>query len=123
MRTARSNLNAQHPYWHEDDTIAFCKANNIAVVNYAPVSMNNPALMKEPAVLAAAAAHGVTPAQVVIRWGLQYTGGVSIPRSHDQQHMRDNVATFGFALTDAEMASLSTFPQKKIFNVYCQPWC
>jgi diketogulonate reductase-like aldo/keto reductase len=112
-----------HPYWHEDDTIAFCKKNGIVVVNYAPVSMNNAALMKEPAVVAAAAAHGVTPAQVVIRWGLQYTGGVSIPRSHDIQHMRDNVAVFGFALTDAEMTAMSSYPQRKIFNVYCQPWC
>ena len=112
-----------HPYWHEDDTIRFCQAHNITIVNYAPVSMNNPALMKEPAVLAAAAAHGVTPAQVVIRWGLQFTGGVSIPRSANQQHMRDNLAVFGFELTPAEMASMSSYPQKKIFNVYCQPWC
>ena len=85
--------------------------------------MNNANLMQEPAVLAAAAAHGVTPAQVVSRWGLQYTGGISIPRSHNQQHMLDNLATFGFELTDAEMASMSNYPQKKIFNVYCQPWC
>ena len=150
-----------HPYWHEDDTIAFCRSHNITVINYAPVSMNNPALMKEPAVVAAAAAHGVTPAQVVLRWGLQYTGGVIIPRSHDAQHMRvpqnrspppppthatptltgkprvdchahpypdstrrrDNVAVFDFALSDAEVASMSNYTQHKIFNVYCQPWC
>ncbi len=112
-----------HPYWHEDDLVAFCVAHNITVVNYAPVSMNNAALMQEPAVLAAAAAHGVTPAQVVIRWGLQHTGGVAIPRSSNRQHMIDNLAVFSFELTPAEMTSMSNYPQKKIFNVYCQPWC
>ena len=112
-----------HPYWHEDSLIAFCKYNNITLVNYAPVSMANPLLFAEPAIMAAAAAHGVTPAQVVLRWGLQYTGGVIIPRSHNSSHMLDNVAVFDFALSDAEMAAMSNYPQKKIFSVYCQPWC
>jgi len=112
-----------HPYWHEDSLIAFCNANNITVVNYAPVAMKNAALMQEPAVVAAATAHGVTPAQVVIRWGLQHTGGVAIPRSSNQQHMVDNLAVFSFELTSAEMVAMSSYPQKKIFSVYCQPWC
>jgi aryl-alcohol dehydrogenase-like predicted oxidoreductase len=73
--------------------------------------------------MAGAAAHGVTPAQAALRWGLQRTRGVVIPRSANATHMRDNMDVFGFALSDAEMAALAGLPQKKIFSVYCQPWC
>lgn len=38
--------------------------------------------------------------------------------------MAENLAIFGLPdLSPAELASLSGFPQKKIFNTYCQPWC
>ena len=103
-----------HPYFHEDALIAFCKANNITVINYAPLATARPALLAEPAVVAAAAAHGVTPAQVVLRWGLQFTGGVVIPRSANAAHMADNINIFGFTLSAAEMAAMSGYPQKKV---------
>ena len=71
-----------------------------------------------------AQAHGITPAQAVLKWGLQKTGGVVIPRSANESHMADNLAVFGLPdLTPSEVASLSGLPQKKIFNTYCQPWC
>jgi diketogulonate reductase-like aldo/keto reductase len=113
-----------HPYWHEDDLIDFCIAHNITVINYAPLAVS-PAhgLLADPAVVAVAAAHGVTPAQAALRWGLQRTRGVVIPRSANATHMAENMDVFGIELTDAEMAALAGLPQKKIFSVYCQPWC
>ena len=113
-----------HPYWHEDALLDFCLANNITVINYAPLAVS-PAhgLLADAAVVAVAAAHGVTPAQAALRWGLQRTRGVVIPRSANATHMRENMDVFGFELTDAEMAALAGLPQKKIFSVYCQPWC
>lgn len=114
-----------HPYWHEDDLIAFCQANGIVIINYAPVALASKALFAEPAVLATAVAHDATPAQVVLQWGLQKTGGVIIPRSANATHMAENLAVaYGaFSLTAAEMAAMDSYPQKKIYNVYCFPWC
>ena len=76
-----------------------------------------------PQVLAIAAAHAITPAQAVLAWGLAFTGGVVIPRSSNASHMVDNMRAVEVALSAAEVASLAGLPQKKIFNVYCQPWC
>jgi diketogulonate reductase-like aldo/keto reductase len=115
-----------HPLWHEDALLDFCAARNITIINYAPLAVS-PAhgLLQLPELLAAAAAHGVTPAQAALRWGLQRTGGVVIPRSANASHMRDNLdpALFTFALSEGEMAAIGNQPQKKIFSVYCQPWC
>ena len=113
-----------HPFWHEDELIDFCLLHNITVINYAPLAVApTHGLLTHPAVVAVASAHGVTPAQAALRWGLQKTAGVVIPRSSNSSHMRDNMNVFGFELTAAEMSSLSALPQKKIFSVYCQPWC
>ena len=112
-----------HPYWHEDPLLTFCRANNITVINYAPLGVGSGKLLAEPGVLAIAAAHAITPAQALLAWGLAYTGGVVIPRSSNATHMADNLAAAGVTLSPAEVASLAGLPQKKMFNVYCQPYC
>ena len=63
-----------------------------------------------PAVTAAAAAHEVTPAQVILRWEVQQ-GIVAIPKSADEQRQRANLDVFGFELTEAEMAAIGALDQ------------
>ncbi|MBV1850738.1 aldo/keto reductase [Catellatospora tritici] len=63
-------------------------------------------LLEEPVIVDAAKAHGRTPAQVVLRWHLQL-GLSTVPKSAHPQRMRENLAVFDFALTDAEMALIS----------------
>ncbi|NTV39161.1 MAG: aldo/keto reductase, partial [Demequinaceae bacterium] len=58
------------------------------------------------AVAEAAAAHAVTPAQVVLRWQIQL-GNVPIPKSSSPERQAANLDVFGFELTDVEMASIS----------------
>jgi diketogulonate reductase-like aldo/keto reductase len=113
-----------HPWWHEDELIDFCIAKGIVIINYAPVALAQPAYLGNPVLAGIANAHGISPAQALLLWGLQRTQGVVIPRSANARHMLDNQAVFALPpLTDAEMAALAGMPQKKIFNVYCQPWC
>jgi 2,5-diketo-D-gluconate reductase A len=50
-------------------------------------------------------AHGVTPAQVVLRWEVQQ-GIVAIPKSGHAERQRANLDVFGFTLTEDEMDSL-----------------
>jgi diketogulonate reductase-like aldo/keto reductase len=113
-----------HPWWHEDDLISYCQSKGIAVVSYAPVALGAPERLNTPEVLDIATAHAITPAQVLLLWGAQKTGGVLIPRSANASHMVENMQIWELApLTAAEFDSLSHFPQKKLFNVYCQDFC
>ena len=52
-----------------------------------------------------AEAHGVSPAQVVIRWHLQHEIAV-IPKSSHRERIAENADVFGFTLTDDELAEL-----------------
>ncbi len=88
------------------------------------MALAQPAYLGNPVLAGIAAAHGISPAQALLLWGLQRTQGVVIPRSANSSHMLENQAVFGLPpLSAAEMGALSALPQKKIFNVYCQPWC
>jgi diketogulonate reductase-like aldo/keto reductase len=46
--------------------------------------------------------HGVSSAQVILRWNLQ-KGVVVIPGSSNPDHIKENLDLFGFELTDEEM--------------------
>ena len=85
------------------ETAAVNLAHGIATEAWSPLAQG--AALTEPAVLDAAAAHGVTPAQVVIRWHLQ-SGNVVIPKSVTASRMASNFDVFGFELGAEEMTAI-----------------
>ncbi len=52
-----------------------------------------------------AASHGVTPAQVVLRWHLEH-GIPVIPKSASRERIAANLDLFGFSLSDEEVARI-----------------
>jgi len=74
----------------------------IAVEGYS--SLKNTRL-GDPVLTQIAAAHGVTPAQVVLRWHLEH-GITVIPKSSHPDRIASNFDLFSFALTNAEQATI-----------------
>lgn len=93
-----------HPYFSQEDMRALHAQMGVVTQAWSPLGKNTPVLT-EPAILDAAAAHGVTPAQVVLRWHLQL-GSVALPKSATPERQRQNIDLDGFALTDAQMAAI-----------------
>jgi diketogulonate reductase-like aldo/keto reductase len=52
-----------------------------------------------------ATAHGKTPAQVMLRWGIQHGRSV-IPKSTKPSRIAENIDVFDFELTADEMAAI-----------------
>jgi D-xylose reductase len=70
----------------------------------------------------AARHHGRTPAQVVLRWGVQ-RGTAIIPKTSDPGRLVENLALFDFALSDVEMRAISALDRHRRFNdpgVFCE---
>jgi len=63
--------------------------------------------LDDPVLAKVAAAHGVTAAQVVLRWHLQHDI-IVIPKSAQPERIASNFDLFGFALTAEEMASVDS---------------
>jgi diketogulonate reductase-like aldo/keto reductase len=96
-----------HPRLPARDVVAACKARGIAVQAYSSLARGAPELLGAPALVAAAAAHGVAPAAVALRWAVQH--GISvIPKSTHEERIAANApgALDRFALTPPEMAAL-----------------
>ncbi|MGA8664327.1 MAG: aldo/keto reductase [Thermoplasmata archaeon] len=92
-----------HPFVYDPDLLAYCGRHGIRVEAYSPLTRGKQ--LDHPTIAAIAQAHARSPAQVLLRWGLQH-GVVVLPRSIRAERIQENGRLFDFALTDAEMARL-----------------
>jgi 2,5-diketo-D-gluconate reductase A len=74
----------------------------VVVEGYSPLKGTN---LRDPVLADIAAAHGVTPAQVVLRWHLEHQI-VVIPKSADPGRIAANLDLFGFSLDPGEVARI-----------------
>ncbi len=93
------------PYHQRMALRAWHAQHGVVTESWSPLGKGT-ALLQEPCIAAAAAAHGKTPAQIVLRWHVQQ-GLVAIPKSSQAERQAQNLQVFDFALSDAEMAAIN----------------
>lgn len=103
--TPAVNQVEMHPYFPQVELRAVHDRLGIVTEAWSPLgkAMNAYA---EPPVVAAAEAHGVSPARAILRWHRQL-GSVPLPKSADPQRQRDNLDVEGFVLTEDEVAAIT----------------
>jgi 2,5-diketo-D-gluconate reductase A len=94
-----------HPYFPQDELRAVHDSLGIRTVAWSPLAKAK-ALFEEDVIRASADAHGVSPAQVVLRWHFQL-GSVPIPKSTVSEHQLANGDIFEFELSDDEVDAIS----------------
>jgi D-xylose reductase len=114
-----------HPYLTQERQVRFCQSEGIAVTafsplgapSYLPLGMARPeeSVLVDPVVTGLAAALGRTPAQVVLRWGVQ-RGCAVIPKAQDFNHLRENAQVFDFSLSAGQMQSIDALDRHRRFN-------
>ena len=114
-----------HPYLTQDKLIRLAKDYGLEVTAFSPLGAlsyveldmagQGDSVLAEPAVKSAAEAHGKTPAQVVLRWGVQ-RGTSIIPKTSKPERMRENLDIEDFTLSDEEMAAISALNANRRFN-------
>ncbi len=121
-----------HPYLTQEKLLRFCHEREIAYTASSPLGAlsyhelemadRSDSLLERPEIQAIAAAHGKTPAQVLLRWGVQ-RGTAVIPKTSKRERLAENIAIFDFELSAVEMASISGFDQHRRYNdpgVFCE---
>ncbi len=101
-----ANQVENHPYLDQRKVYRLCRDNGMALVSYCPLYRGGD-LFSENAIRDAAARHGKTSGQIVLRWHVQQEGVVAIPRTTKIARLSENIAIFDFALSDEEMAAIS----------------
>jgi diketogulonate reductase-like aldo/keto reductase len=74
----------------------------VQLEGYSPLKTTD---LRHPLLVRIAEAHGVTPAQVVIRWHIEHRV-VVIPKSSNPARLAENAGVFGFTLSAAEVDML-----------------
>jgi len=104
-----------HPYFRQAKLVEFCRERNIALTAYSPLSNptmgfgfrkdSDPSALEEPIVKELCKKYNKTPAQVVLRWGIQ-RGTSVIPKSVHKDRIIENHQVFDFKLTDEDMKAI-----------------
>ncbi|MCL4107099.1 UNVERIFIED_CONTAM: hypothetical protein GTU68_039091 [Idotea baltica] len=114
-----------HPFLTQDKLIRYCKEQQIVVTAFSPLGAlsyfalgmaeENESVIATYVVTDIAAKHGRTPAQIVLRWGVQ-RGTSIVPKTSKPERMIENISLFDFELSDDEMAAISGLDCHRRFN-------
>jgi alcohol dehydrogenase (NADP+) len=106
-----------HPYLQQGAMLEFCREHGIQVTAYSPLGSGDrpagmkksgePTLLDHPVIQRVAAKHGVTPAQVLLAWGLSRKI-VVIPKSVHPQRMQQNLDAAQLVLDAQDVADIAT---------------
>ena len=90
------------PADHDPALLAAHRDRGVVVEGYSPLKRTP---LDAAPVVAAARAHGVTPAQVVLRWHVEHDV-VVIPKTVRRERLEENLGALGFSLTPDEVAAI-----------------
>lgn len=111
--------NEIHPYYQEQDVVPFIQDKGIVVQCWYPLGGRGytAELLNNETIVEIANNHGVSSAQVILRWDLQ-RGIVVIPGSSNPDHIKENLDLFGFELTEEEMDRINALDRNEKHDWY-----
>ena len=120
-----------HAYLQQPKLLRFCAEHGIAVTGFSPLgagsyvelgmATSSESALENAEVARLASAHGVAPAQLILKWALQ-RGVAVIPKSTKPERLAMNIDLDGFRLSDDDMSALAALDRQKRFNdpgVFC----
>ncbi|CAG2161464.1 unnamed protein product [Oppiella nova] len=103
-----------HPYLNQKRLLDFCSQRKIVLTAYSPLGTGR--LLNETKVLDIAEKHGVSAAQVLIRYEAQ-RGIVVIPKATSRKYIEENFHIFNLTLSEQDMKDIDSLNQNLRYNV------
>jgi len=99
----------RHPLLQQNDLLSYCHTSGIQLTAYAPLGATSdtrpPVVLQHPVVVAIAAERQITPAQVLLAWGIG-CGTAVIPKSVHPERLAENLAAAAMGLNEDQMTRL-----------------
>lgn len=122
-----------HPYLTQEKLLRYCQQEQIAFTAFSPLGAGSyvplgmategDSVLGESVVKQIAQAHRKTPAQIVLRWGVQRNTAV-IPKTGQLARLKENIDLWDFELTHEQMLSISKLNRNQRYNdpgAFCEP--
>jgi len=108
-----------HPYNQQQRLVDFCQYKKIAVTAYSPLGRPGQSqghgehgrIVDDPVITEIATVHQKTPAQILLRWGIQHKT-IVIPKSVTPASIKSNIEVFDFVLSRDEMDRIALLDKK-----------
>ena len=94
------------PYLFQRDLLDDCRERGILLQAWSPLVRGK--RFDDPKLLAMAQKYGKTPAQMLIRWGIDH-GISTIPKSASAGRLRENFDVFDFSIAAADLSAMDAF--------------
>lgn len=114
-----------HPYLTQERLIRLARNYGIEVTAFSPLGAmsyfelnmadSQESVLSQSVIIAAATAHGKTPAQIVLRWGVQ-RGCRLVSKSTKIERLKENIDIDNFSLSEQEMTDISALNRNRRFN-------
>ena len=96
------------PFLYQKQLLDYCEKHEIQLEAYSPLTQGEK--LNQSVVQGIAKKHSKTPAQVLIRWGIQHNL-VTIPKSVREERIKENSEVFDYNLTLDEMKTLDSLDE------------
>ena len=94
-----------HPYFQQRELREYADKNNIRIESWSPIGGSKGKLLEDTVITDIAKRHQKSAAQIVIRWHIQH-GLIVIPKSVNENRIKENLNVFDFELSDDDMSLL-----------------
>lgn len=121
-----------HPYLVQAKLLRYCQQEQIAFTAFSPLGAGSyvplgmaqaqDSVLDQDIIMDMARRYGKTPAQIVLRWGVQ-RGTAVIPKTSRVERLRENIDLFNFSLSAADMELIAALDRGQRFNdpgVFCE---
>jgi alcohol dehydrogenase (NADP+) len=106
-----------HPYLQQKELLEYCQREDILMTAYSPLGSgdrpdflkkkNEPSLMAHPVIKAIAEKYQISPAQVLISWGIN-RGTIVIPKSVNPIRLKENFAAAEIELDSEDLQTIAS---------------
>jgi len=114
-----------HPYLTQEKLTRFCHESNIGVTAFSPLGAQSyfqlnmaeadESLLEHDLIKGIAVQHQRSPAQILLRWGVQ-RGTSVVPKTANVDRLRENMAVYDFSLSDEDMSAIAGLNRNRRFN-------
>lgn len=105
-----------HPAWQQKKLHSFCQEKNINLSAYCPLSSpgtKSANVLTNPIINTIAERLGKSPAQVVLRWGIQM-GHAVLPKSSNEARLKENFDIFDWSIPDDLIVMFTEIEQVRL---------
>jgi 2,5-diketo-D-gluconate reductase B len=102
-----------HVLLNQTKLVNYARSKGVVVTAYCPLAQGK--LADHPALLAIAAKHGASAAQVALKWLLDQDGVAAIPKAARAESQLANLAARNLVLDDADRAAIAALPKDQRF--------